>query len=140
MRKTQVIYHKRLAIDKKVSTIQDMETQKLKNQLLSIANTIQAILSELPETAIEAVRIQEHRDNCPVCKQVFSDEDPMMSRGVHSRCYKRIQRENRLEEAELSGVLLPKIQSGRRKLIDLNEVINSPQELKKKPARNSKKR
>ena len=116
-----------------------METQKLKNQLLSIANTIQAILSELPETAIETVRSQSRRDNCPVCKQAFTEKDPMMSRGVHSRCYKRVQRENRLEEAELSGLLLPKVQSGRRKLINLDEVINGLQESKKKPTRNPKK-
>jgi hypothetical protein len=116
-----------------------METQKLKNQLLSIANTIQAILSELAEKPTETVRSEEHRSICPVCKEAFSDSDPMGSRGVHGRCYKRIQREKRLEEAELSGVLLPKVQSGRRKLIDLNEVINGLQESKKKPARNPKK-
>jgi hypothetical protein len=116
-----------------------METQKLKNQLLSIANTIQAILSELPDKSNETVRGEEHRNSCPVCKKAFSDTDPMMSRGVHSRCYKRIQRENKLEEAELSGVLLPKTQSGRRKLIDLDKIINGLQEPKKKPTRNPKK-
>lgn len=139
MRKTQVIYCKRLAIDKKVSTIRDMETQKLKNQLLSIANTIQAILNDLSESPPETLRFQGSRDHCPVCKEAFSEDDPMTSRGVHSRCYKRIQRANRLEEAELSGVLLPKAQVGRRKLIDLNEVINGLQESKKKTTRNPKK-
>lgn len=139
MRKTQVICCKPLAIDKKVSTIQDMETQKLKNQLLSIANVIQAILNDLSESTNEAARLQGHRDHCPVCDKAFSEKDPMTSRGVHGRCYKRIQREKRLEEAELSGVLLPKAQVGRRKLIDLNEVINGLQESKKKTTRNPKK-
>jgi hypothetical protein len=116
-----------------------METQKLKNQLLAIANTIQAILSELSDNPVKVVGDKEHRNNCPVCKEPFSELDPMGSRGVHGRCYKRIQRENRLEEAELSGVLLPKVQSGRRKLINLDDVINGLQEPKKKPTRNPKK-
>lgn len=116
-----------------------METQKLRKQLLTIANVLQAILNDLPDNELKPARNIVDRDNCPVCRLPFTDDDPIAQRGVHGRCYKRIQREGKLEEAELSGIILPKTHSGRPKSIDLNKIINPPQEPQKKSARNPKK-
>ncbi len=63
------------------------------------------------------------RTVCPVCSGKL-DDGTGLERGVHSRCYKRLQREKRITEAEMTGILFPKQAAGRRPTIDLDAVLS----------------
>lgn len=116
-----------------------MDTQIIRKQLLSISAIVNSLLAELEEQKQSATKeARKERVFCPVCDLPFSDKDPDDGRGVHSRCYKRLQRENKLQESEEAGVLLPKKKVGRKRLIDIDAIIDKTKNLSKKSGRNPK--
>tara|TARA_R110000868_G_scaffold389115_1_gene658278 strand:- start:1066 stop:1422 length:357 start_codon:yes stop_codon:yes gene_type:complete len=116
-----------------------MDTESIRKQLLSISAIVNSMLAAMEQpkqpTASDA---RQKRVFCPVCDLPFTDGDPDDGRGVHSRCYKRLQREDRLQESEEAGVLLPKKKVGRKRLIDIDAIIDKTKNLSKKSGRNPK--
>lgn len=127
--------YERLAKDKKPDRIFDMDAIRLKKQLVEISILIDAMLIALSGDTDQPKR--EPRSICPVCDEPFV-EGETIQRGVHARCYKRASRENRVAELEKAGVLLPR-NSGRKRSIDLETVIQKANSIGKKAGRNSKK-
>jgi hypothetical protein len=97
-----------------------MTDSSLRERLLKLAAELQNIASELAEEPLKVV--EQERTNCPICGESLDDGFRVI-RGVHERCYKRLSREKRLGDAELSGVVLPKEKTGRKTKIDLDEVL-----------------
>jgi hypothetical protein len=116
-----------------------MDQQLIRKQLLSISAIVNSLLADMDNSSRVNVQPKlQKRVSCSVCDLLFTDDDPDNGRGVHSRCYKRIQRENKIQESEEAGILLPKQKAGRKKLIDVDAVIDKSKNLNKKPGRNSK--
>jgi protein-arginine kinase activator protein McsA len=116
-----------------------MDTQIIRKQLLSISAIVKTMLAELDDSKQSAPKqAKQKRSVCPVCDLDFTGDDPDNGRGVHSRCYKRLQRESKLQESEEAGVLLPKQKVGRKRLIDVDAIIDKTKNLSKKSGRNSK--
>jgi hypothetical protein len=100
-----------------------MGDSKLRERLLRLAAELQSIASELAEEPLAVAGTKATtRTHCPICGESL-DDGTRIVRGVHARCHKRLSRENRLGDAELSGILLPKEKTGRKTKINLDEVL-----------------
>ena len=105
-----------------------MENQEIRIRVVKAIASLQDLLIAIDSDKLKEAKpvsgVDLNRTVCPICKGNL-DDGTGLERGVHSRCYKRLQREKRITEAEMTGVLFPKQAVGRRTKIDLDEVLKT---------------
>lgn len=94
----------------------DAVRKNIQSAIVALQKALSALGTQEPSAPTAQTRTV-----CPVCNGEMKPDATI--RGVHPKCYQRLQREDRLDEAELLGVLLPKDSPGRKKLINLDNVL-----------------